>query len=418
MPTYPQTITNPGAESGITSWTGDSGFASSTSEAHSGSKGFSIDNGEFYQTLTIDAARYNAIDHGQVSASFKGWHKYSTALSTSGSGRLELAYYSSENALLGTSTGSFSSTSAWTQLTLTTTIVPSGTRYIVIRTENTVTAGSATNWWDDFTLDLIDSEIDNLAVSARDQQTVVYATSQQPADSILTQQTAILTVNAAETSNGEYEVYGQQFVGYALVRDNGDRRKLKAWTFTQDDHDFYVVQLGDYTLVFDKLTSQWARWQSPSYNYWRGDDGCGWEGFNVCCDPLTGKIWKIDPEGRLDTDGATITPITSQVTGILTERFRKHIPCYMAELAVSEGLPPTGVDAGEAYFQLRTSSDHGGTWTDHGQVLSLDSGEDITVRWYGLGVMKAPGTVFEITDTGYARRINGFNIELGGGDGK
>ena len=237
-------------------------------------------------------------------------------------------------------------------------------------------------------------------------QAVVYAVAGNSAEEARVSQAVPLVTGAAETSNGTYDVYVKQAVAYALVRGL-PRRTMRAWTFTQDDHDFYGINLGEAeTIVFDKLTAQWCQWKSPSYAYWRVADCVAWEGYNLGCDPLSGKIWKIDPTGRLDYG---TTPIESQVSGMLTERFRKHVPIYMAEVALSEGEPPTGVDAGDVGIQLRTWD--GFSWTDHGTVPSTDLGDDITVRFYGLGLMKSPGTVFEITDTGYSRRIDGLNIE-------
>jgi hypothetical protein len=249
----------------------------------------------------------------------------------------------------------------------------------------------------------------NETTTVRCQQAGAYALGIRPAEQTHNLQLGAYALVNRETSSGFHYILAHQLGAYALCRQS-PRRYLRAWTFTQDEHDFYVVNFSeDLTLVYDKLTGQWAQWRSPGYAYWRGIDGCFWEGVNVACDPVSGVIWRIDPEGRLD-DGTT--PIETQVTGMLTERMREHIPCYMAELAVSEGQPPAGVDAGEVYFQLRSSAD-GQNWVDHGQVPSTGTGEDITVRWYGLGLMKSPGHVFEITDTGYARRIDGFNIEVG-----
>lgn len=245
------------------------------------------------------------------------------------------------------------------------------------------------------------------------QEVGVYALGTFPTDHVSAETTGIQAVSASESSTGLYKIFAEQLGAYALVSTPSAKRKLRAWTFTQDDHDFYVVNLGQtMTLVYDKHTGQWAQWRSPGYTYWRGIDGVAWQGMNLCIDPLSSTVWKIDPEGRLD-EGTT--PITSQVVGMITDRFRTQVPCYMAELAVSEGSPPIGIDAGEAYLQLRTSSDGGNTFYDHGQVPSTNLGEDITIRWFGLGLMKAPGHVFEITDTGYARRLDGFNIEVGNG---
>jgi hypothetical protein len=251
---------------------------------------------------------------------------------------------------------------------------------------------------------------------ARVSQAVGYALAGQAADEARATQIVPLTVSAAETSNGEYEVYTHQVVAYALVKKHGDKRKLRAWTFPQDDHKFYVLQLGNSngTLVYDQLTEQWARWQSSNYVYWRGEDGCDWEGFNVACDPLSGKIFKIDPSNRLDYNDTTDTedtPITSVIVGGTTKRFRNNVPCFMAELAISGGQPPNGIDATSVGISLRSNDTI--TTYEHGSIAGTTTGDNVTVRWYGLGLMSYPGRVFEITDTGYARRIDGLNIELG-----
>lgn len=193
------------------------------------------------------------------------------------------------------------------------------------------------------------------------------------------------------------------------IKTGSEERELRAWTFTQDDHDFYVLNLGSSTIVYDKLTEQWCEWNSPGDAYWRGNDGCDWAGINVCCDPETGQIYQIDPDNRLDYG---TTPIVSQIFGGMTERFRTHVPCYMAELAVSEGRPPAGVDASTLSIQLRTYDTL--NWIDHGTITANPTDEMTYFRWYGLGLMKSPGVMFEITDTGYARRIDGLNVEVRG----
>jgi hypothetical protein len=193
------------------------------------------------------------------------------------------------------------------------------------------------------------------------------------------------------------------------IKLGAEERTLRAWTFTQDDHDFYVLQMGAETYLYDKLSEQWCQWLSPDASYWRGNDGCDWAGINVCCDPDTGQIYKIDADNRLDY---ATTPIVSQVFGGMTERFRNFTPCYMAEIALSEGRPPAGVDATTVGVQLRTYDTL--TWTDHGTLQGQASGNMLYARFYGLGLMKSPGVLFEITDFGYARRIDGLNIEMGG----
>lgn len=246
---------------------------------------------------------------------------------------------------------------------------------------------------------------------ARALQVAVYGLLSAPAVGLRASQVPVLTTSAGETSTG-LPLRAHQVVAYALVKGLADRNDLRAWPFVQDDHIFYVLQLGAIgTIVLDILSQQWASWVSPDFAYWRGNDGTDWEGYNLCCDTESGIIWKIDPTGRLDY---TTDPIRSQATGMATVRFRRTVPNYMAELSVSEGKPPTGIDATTVGITLRTSDDGGQTFLDHGTIDGEALGEDITVRWFGLGLMVAPGRVFEIVDTGYARRIDGLDCEFGG----
>lgn len=198
---------------------------------------------------------------------------------------------------------------------------------------------------------------------------------------------------------------------YALVAivTGGEDRMLRAWQFTQDDHDFYVVLASNETYVYDKLSETWSQWKSPDASYWRGVDGSDWEGINVCIDPDNGKIYQIDPYGRLDYG---TTPITSVIYGGMTERFRKMTPCYMAEVAVSQAKPPANIDATTVGIKLETSDTI--NWVDHGTLTGQATGNKMTVRFYGLGLIQSPGVVFKITDTGYARRIDGLDVEMAG----
>jgi hypothetical protein len=154
------------------------------------------------------------------------------------------------------------------------------------------------------------------------------------------------------------------------------------------------------------LTQQWAQWFSPGYAYFRAEDVADWQGFNLACDTENGTLWKIDPTGRLD---AGTTAIVSTVTGQATVRGRRTVPCYTAELACSQAAPSvSGTSIG-----LRTSDDGASSWVDHGTVPAQALGTATLFRYYGLGLMVAPGRIFELTNNGYCRRIDGLDIEIG-----
>lgn len=188
-----------------------------------------------------------------------------------------------------------------------------------------------------------------------------------------------------------------------------EERMLRAWTFTQDGHDFYVLLAGGETYVYDKETETWCQWVSPDASFWRGVDGVDWEGLNVCIDPDSGKVFNIDPQGRLDY---RTTPITSIVYGGMTERFREMPSCYFAEIAISQNSPPHNVDPTTLSITLETT-DTLNSW-NHGTVYGAPTGNMTVPRFYGLGLLHSPGVLFKITDTGFARRLDGLTVEISG----
>lgn len=193
------------------------------------------------------------------------------------------------------------------------------------------------------------------------------------------------------------------------VAYGAEERMLHSWTFTQDGHDFYVVLAAGETYVYDKSTEQWSQWASPDAKFWRGIDGVEWNGINVCIDSSTGKLFQIDPLGRLDYQ---TTPITSIVYGGLTERFRNMPSIFMAEVAISQNSPPYNVDPTTLSIALETSDTINSY--NHGAINGAAIGNQTFARFYGLGLMHSPGILFKITDTGFARRIDGLNIEISG----
>lgn len=410
------TLTNPGAESGTVGWNATTGVL--TTEAgsqHSGSLAFWLPDfnpadTKFGQTITVDPTIQAAIDAGNAAVKAGVWIKSSNV--SDGAALYVECYLADGTTLTGQQTntyifnnGSYTNDQMYFR-------VPPTTRKIRIGAYCDSTGATFSCRLDDFTLEISNDYLNDYPAiyCPLAHQLGVYALGIYPSAQARATQLPIAILAASETSNTLYQVKAHQLGAYALVRDHGDRRELRAWPFTQDDHDFYVINLGTVmTLVFDKLSRQWATWKSPGYAYWRGADGTYWEGFNLCCDTESGILWEIDAEGRLDDE---TTPITSIVTGGFTTRMRNHIPIYMAELAISEGQPPAGHGDGSVGISLRTSDDGGLSYYNHGTVTGGAIGDEMTVRWYGLGLAKSPGRVFEVTDTGYARRIDALDIEL------
>jgi len=62
--------------------------------------------------------------------------------------------------------------------------------------------------------------------------------------------------------------------------------------------------------------------------------------------------------------------------------------------------------------------DEGLSWTNHGELVMDQIDEVYDISWVGLGQITEPGMIFEIIDTGYTRRINALDVDLGEEEGK
>jgi hypothetical protein len=246
-------------------------------------------------------------------------------------------------------------------------------------------------------------------------QDSIISLASAPAEELLVNQAPSLAVAAGDATEADFPMYAHQLSAIALVKTRSDTRRIRAWTFTQDDHDFYVLHLGaDRTLVWDVLTRSWSSWKSPGKSIWRASVGLPWEQENIGGDVSAGLLWNVDPLVRDDdsTTGlaAEREPIRSVIRGMHPIRLRNALGCYRAQLSLSQGSPvASGVG-----ITLRTSDDMALSWIDHGELVLDEAGTEYDVSWVSLGIITAPGRIFEIIDTGYARRIDALDIDLGG----
>jgi hypothetical protein len=423
MATYPVVMTNPGAElNSLSGWstlqTGDISYSGATAgAARTGSYGFSfyphpLENlgTDFYNTPAIDAARHATIDVSGFIATIKGWQRNDAAGGTFG--RIYVEFLNAAMGIISTvATSYINSPNVWTQRTIST-AVPPLTRHIRVHADMYHNPGaSIVNHWDDFSIDL--EEVVSAAIDAH--QLGSYAVGSYYSHGVDNTQLGAVAVVSSETSNGLFDFRAHQLGAYALVRKNPDSRILRAWTFTQDDHDFYVLHLAeDETLVWDKLTKQWSSFKTAGRDCWRAADGVLWEEDNVACDMDTGVIWNISPDHRMDDYSSGLaedqTPIVTVTTGFYAERLRATTPCYRAGLVVAQGDP---AEAGVG-IRLRTSDDDETTWIDHGTFIPVDgTRRDYDISWSSLGLIGSPGRVFEITDYGYTARIDALDIDIG-----
>lgn len=190
-----------------------------------------------------------------------------------------------------------------------------------------------------------------------------------------------------------------------LVKENPDKRRLRAWTFTLDGHNFYVLRLGTGgTVVYDTTTKRWSEWASFDRPVWQLQVGGNWGMSIVGGDDRVGLLWDVDPYAYRDDEDL---PIKRIATGGVPQRLHNGTACNGVMLTGSVGHnDSTGVTV-----TLRTSDDNGQNWHDHGTITMITTGSfGEQIQWTSLGTIFAPGRIFQIEDTGVASRLDGLDM--------
>jgi len=218
---------------------------------------------------------------------------------------------------------------------------------------------------------------------------------------------------------------GVMVVGRGRVQDP----VMRAFTFWQDNHWYYVLRLPTgYTLVWDDTAQQWYIWGSGSSTSWRPYHGINWlgsgplmqaYGSNVLVgDDGNGSVYMLNPDSPTD-DSAIVgaadpQPFLRQITGQVATRDRGYVQCYGVRLmgSIGENSP----DLTEV--TLYVSDDEGHTYDDMGAVTVDEGDVSARVDWVGgLGAFTAPGRLFRIEDDGALQRIDWLEFMDGKADG-
>jgi hypothetical protein len=207
---------------------------------------------------------------------------------------------------------------------------------------------------------------------------------------------------------------------FAVVRGRIDNTRMRAWTFTLDGHDFYVLRLGETgTLVYDTYSKQWTEWDGHDLPYWRTNVGQNWLGgvehaeeygsTVLVGDDTYGLLWLLDPNSGLDNHPDGISddePFPRIVMGQVNSRKVRAIPCNEIILLADKGDPAyIG-----ATITLSTSDDAGNTFADHGTVTATLADFTTPYRWASLGQIVSPGRLFKIEDDGAIARIDALEM--------
>lgn len=212
-----------------------------------------------------------------------------------------------------------------------------------------------------------------------------------------------------------------QYSAMVVAAGRVSNPKLRAWTFTLDGHDFYVLRLGNIeTLVYDTSTQQWARFANSDKTLWWFSTGRNWlggkafagpYGSNILCgDDTYGQLWFLDPRQAFDDDprmdnGEPVN-FLRRVTGQVVVRKTTAIPCYEVFLTANLGEPSLLAPD----VSLLTSDDAGQTYFDHGAITVNTGDFNQRLVWLGLGQITAPGRLFRIEDYGALVRVDALDM--------
>lgn len=255
----------------------------------------------------------------------------------------------------------------------------------------------------------------------RGSQIAAYAWSSFPADEVRSTQQVIYAYSMGEDTT--YEMRAHQVAFYAWAKGYVEQPHVRAWTYSIDGHDYYVLRLATlWTMVLDLATGQWAEWSGHDLPYWRAHTGINWLGMGadtanrlygtnvVAGDDRAGVLWMLDPTTGIDDGpeaGSAAVPFNRAVTGIVQQRMRASTPCGGVYLTVSLGQP---IVAGAA-ITLDYSDDGGNSYVTAGSVTITSSDFNQEIAFRSLGLIRAPGRVFRITDNGASVRINAADMK-------
>lgn len=183
----------------------------------------------------------------------------------------------------------------------------------------------------------------------------------------------------------------------------------QGWAFSYDGHVFYVLNnTPGGSLVYDVTTGQWHTWKTAGEEFWNVHRGHVWKGRVLGADFFLPRVWELDGAAALDEG---ILPIERVVSGFQPFRGQASLRQGSLRLTARRG----DVDDA-ATISLRFSDDGGRTWSAYREV-TLPAGEARSrVEFRSLGRMRAPGRLWEFSDTGSLVRIDGVDTDLDGAE--
>jgi hypothetical protein len=228
---------------------------------------------------------------------------------------------------------------------------------------------------------------------------------------------------AALTESPSVPAEVSQFDIIVIYRGRNDSPKIRAWTYTLDGHDYYVLRLGqNQTLVYDTLSQQWSVYGTGDGDPWQVSVGKNWqEGTRfftttsnvIVGDDARGVLYFLNPD-KDDDDSANAggdpRPFRRAITGqVVVKPGYNQVPCFGVHLFGSIG------QTSETEVELEFSDDRGVSYINAGTVDLPANEFETRADWLSLGSMRAPGRMFRVTDRGSLKRIDALEMRDGNG---
>jgi hypothetical protein len=187
---------------------------------------------------------------------------------------------------------------------------------------------------------------------------------------------------------------------------------VKAGAFNLDGHIFYVMNDVDgATLVCDLRTGQWHHWYTGAVpGLWNMQNGMMWEGRALAADSASNELWEVDPHSMHDEGTVEISRVVTAF-----QPLRGRASARVGSFRLTAGVGEPSLEGAE--LKLRFSDDEGQTWgITYTRALETDNFAQ-PLRFRSLGRLRAPGRIWEVSDSGGLVLIEGADADVEGSDG-
>lgn len=197
------------------------------------------------------------------------------------------------------------------------------------------------------------------------------------------------------------------------ISENADLSTAVAWTYQQESHAFYILNVGDRTWCFDASTGVWHEraWRDPvdgTLHRHRGQCQMTFGGKNIIGDWQNGKLYVLDLDVYTDNGD----PIVARRTGAYISARSYN----MLQIDFETGVGLTSGTGSDPVASLQWSDDGGKTWSNEHVAQIGKVGEyQLRVRWRRLGTPRRFGLsrVFRVTITDPVKRaITGAMLDI------